>query len=138
MIHRSGNMSQDHHRRGEQGSRRYAWAWMPLNSDLGPAWRRWLLVRRSLDDPDDLAYYVAAGPSRTTLTRLAKTAGARWAIEGAFESAKQEVGLADYEVRSWAGWHRHVTLALLAHAVLAGVRSLADGPPKESRPGSRS
>ena len=123
---------------GSKGPRRYAWAWMPLNSDLGPAWRRWLLVRRSLDDPDDLAYYVAAGPSRTTLTRLAKTAGARWAIEGAFESAKQEVGLADYEVRSWAGWHRHVTLALLAHAVLAGVRSLADGPPKKSRPGSRS
>ena len=47
-------------------------------------------------------------------------------MEGAFEAAKQEVGLADYEVRSWTGWHRHVTLALLAHAVLAAVRELAD------------
>ena len=123
---------------GSKGPRRYAWAWLAINSDLGPKWRRWLLVRRSLDDPEDLAYYIAAGPSRTTLTRLAKTAGARWSIEGGFESAKQEVGLADYEVRSWTGWYRHVTLSLLAHAVLAAVRKLADGPPKKSRRTGRS
>ena len=66
------------------------------------------------------------------------TAGARWSIEGGFESAKQEVGLADYEVRSWTGWHRHITLSLLAQAVLAAVRKLADGPPKKSRRTSRS
>jgi SRSO17 transposase len=116
---------------GSKGPRRYAWAWRVINSDLGPSWRRWLLIRKSLDDPNDLAYYLAAGPSRTTLTRLAKTAGARRSIEGAFESAKQEVGLADYEVRSWTGWCRHITLALLAHAILAAVRKLADGPPKK-------
>ncbi len=116
---------------GSKGPRRYAWAWVPINHDLGPRWQRWLLVRRSLDDPEDLAYYIAAGPGRTTLTRLAKTAGARWSIEGAYESAKQEVGLADYEVRSWTGWHRHITLSMLAHAVLAVVRKLAgDLPPK--------
>jgi SRSO17 transposase len=119
---------------GSKGPRRYAWAWPVINSDLGPAWRRWLLARRSLDDPEELAYYIAAGPSRTTLTRLAKTAGARWAIGGAFESAKQEAGLADYEVRSWTGWHRHVTLSLLAHAVLAAARRLAEGPSRRSRP----
>ena len=123
---------------GSKGPRRYAWAWQVINSDLGPSWRRWLLVRKSLGGREELAYYVAAGPARTTLTRLAKTAGARWSIEGAFESAKQEVGLADYEVRSWTGWHRHVTLALLAHAVLAGVRKLADTPPQKSRPPGRS
>jgi SRSO17 transposase len=123
---------------GSKGPRRYAWAWVPINHDLGPQWQRWLLVRRSLDDPEDLAYYIAAGPRRTTLTRLARTAGARWSIEGGFESAKQDVGLADYEVRSWTGWYRHVTLALLAHAVLAAVRRLADGPPKKSRPTGRS
>ena len=67
---------------GSKGPRRYAWAWVPINNDLGPRWRRWLLVRRSLDDPEELAYYIAAGPRRTTLTRLAKTAGARWAMEG--------------------------------------------------------
>jgi SRSO17 transposase len=123
---------------GSKGPRRYAWAWLPINHALGPRWRRWLLVRRSLDEAGELAFYLAAGPKRTTLTRLAKTAGARWSIEGGFESAKQEVGLGDYEVRSWTGWHRHVTLSLLAHAVLAAVRRLADGPPKKSRPTSRS
>jgi SRSO17 transposase len=117
---------------GSKGPRQYAWAWVVINSDLGPAWRRWLLVRKSLDDPEDRAYYLAAGPKRTTLNRLAKTAGARWSIEGGFESAKQEAGLADYEVRSWTGWHRHVTLSLLAHAVLAVVRNLADAPPQKS------
>ncbi len=123
---------------GSKGPRRYAWAWVPINHALGPRWRRWLLVRRGLDDREELAFYLAAGPARTTLTRLAKTAGARWTVEGAFEAAKQEVGLADYEVRSWTGWHRHVTLALLAHAVLAAVRKLADGPPKKSCAASRS
>ena len=85
---------------GSKGPRRYAWAWLVINSDLGPSWRRWLLARKGLDARGELACYIAAGPARTTLTRLAKTAGARWAIEGAFESAYQEAGLADYEVRS--------------------------------------
>ena len=119
---------------GSKGLRQYAWAWVPINHALGPKWRRWLLVRKSLDDREELAYYLAAGPPRTTLTRLAETAGARWSIEGGFESAKQDVGMADYEVRSWTGWHRHITLALLAHAVLAAVRRLADGASKKSRP----
>ena len=65
-------------------------------------------------------------------------AGARWSIEGGFESAKQEVGLADYEVRGWIGWHRHITLALLAHAVLAVARRLAEAAPKKSQPRHRS
>jgi SRSO17 transposase len=123
---------------GSKGPRRYVWAWVPINHDLGPRWQRWLLVRRSLDDPQDLAYYIAAGPRRTTLTRLAKTAGARWSIEGAYESAKQEVGLADYEVRSWTGWYRHITLSLLAHAVLAVVRRLAGEIPQKRQQWARS
>ena len=118
---------------GCKGPRRYAWAWVPINHDLGPKWRRWLLVRRSLDGSEELAYYLAAGPKRTTLTRLAMTAGVRWSIEGGFEAAKQEVGLADYEVRSWTGWHRHITLALLAHAILSVVRKVAEEAPKKSR-----
>jgi SRSO17 transposase len=122
---------------GSKGPRRYAWAWVPINHDLGPRRRRWLLIRKGLDADGELAFYLAAGPKRTTLTRLAKTAGARWSVEGGFEQAKQEVGLADYEVRSWTGWHRHVTLSLPAHAVLAAVRQLADGPPQQSRPRSR-
>ena len=116
---------------GCKGPRRYAWAWLAINHDLGPTWQRWLLVRRSLDGTEELAYYLAAGPKRTTLTRLAQTAGARWSIESGFESAKQEVGLADYEVRSWTGWHRHITPALLAHAILAAVRKVAEEVPKK-------
>jgi SRSO17 transposase len=54
---------------------------------------------------------------------LARVAGRRWLVEECFEAAKQEVGLADYEVRSWRGWHRHVTLAMLALALLAGLRA---------------
>jgi SRSO17 transposase len=119
---------------GSKGPRRYAWAWVPINHALGPKWQRWLLIRKSLDEDEELAYYLAAGPARTTRTRLAKTAGARWSIEGGFEAAKQEVGLADYEVRSWTGWHRHITLSLLAHAVLAAVRKVASALPKKSRP----
>ena len=122
---------------GSKGPRRYAWAWVPINHALGPKWQRWLLIRKSLDQDEELAYYLAAGPARTTLTRLAKTAGARWSIEGGFETAKQEVGLADYEVRSWTGWHRHITLSLLAHAVLAVVRKVASGLPQKSRPKAR-
>jgi SRSO17 transposase len=123
---------------GSKGPRRYAWAWLPINHALGPKWRRWLLVRKGLDEREELAFYLAAGPARTTLTRLARTAGARWSIEGAFEAAKQEAGLADYEVRSWTGWHRHITLSLLAQAVLAAIRRLAEVPPKKSRATVRS
>ena len=119
---------------GCKGPRRYAWAWVAINHDLGPRWCRWLLGRRSLDGSEELADYLAAGPKRTTLTQLAKTAGARWSIESGFESAKQEVGLADYEVRSWTGWHRHITLALLAHAILAVVRQVAEEASKNSQP----
>src|SRR3954451_18311549 len=72
---------------GSKGPRRYAWAWVPINNDLGPQWQRCLLVRRS---PEDLAYSLAAGPRRTTLTRLAKTAGTRGSIEGSFASAQQD------------------------------------------------
>jgi SRSO17 transposase len=123
---------------GSKGPRRYAWAWVPINHDLGPRRQRWVLFRKSLDEDAELAFYLAAGPARTTLTRLAKTAGARWSIEGGFESAKQEVGLADYEVRSWTGWYRHVTLSLLAHTILVVVRKLAHDPPPKSEPTSRS
>jgi hypothetical protein len=88
-----------------------------------PPWDHWLLVRRSIADPEDLAYFVVFGPATARLVDLARVAGRRWLVEECFETAKQEVGLADYEVRSWHGWHRHVTLAMLALALLAGLRA---------------
>jgi SRSO17 transposase len=91
-----------------------------------PPWEHWLLIRRSHKDPKALAYYVVFGPAPTTLAALARVAGRRWAIEECFELAKQEVGLADYEIRSWHGWYRHITLAMFALAFLAGMRVRSD------------
>jgi SRSO17 transposase len=80
------------------------------------------LLRRSRKAPQEVTYYVAFGPADTSLAALARAAGARWAIEECFEVAKQDVGLGDYEVRSWHGWYRHITLAMLALAFLVALR----------------
>ena len=64
-------------------------------------------------------------PADTTLAQLVMVAGKRWAVEECFETAKGECGLDEYEVRSWTGWHRHVTLSMLAHAYLTVVRAQA-------------
>lgn len=107
---------------GSKGERLYDWARLRLTRLQQPPWDHWLLIRRSRKDPKDLAYYVVFGPDRTSLATLAQVAGRRWAIEECFEVAKQEVGLADYEIRSWHGWYRHITLAMLALAFLASMR----------------
>jgi hypothetical protein len=83
------------------------------------------LIRRSLEKPDELTFYLTLAPEGTELATLVQVAGSRWTIEACFEAAKGEVGLDEYEVRSWTGWHRHVTLAMLAHAYLAVVRQHA-------------
>ncbi len=89
----------------------------------GASRRRWLLARRSLSDPTELTYYIASGPPSTSLPEMARVAGARWAIEESFESVKGEVGLDQYEERSWLGWYQHITLASLAHAYLTVTRA---------------
>jgi SRSO17 transposase len=83
-----------------------------------------------MNNPAEVAYYVASGPPRMSLPEMARIAGARWAIEESFESAKGEVGLDQYEVRSWLGWYRHVTLALLAHAYLTVTRAQVVAVPR--------
>ena len=86
------------------------------------------LVKGSgIADPEDLAYYACFGTGEVSLAELALVAGTRWIIEDAFKEAKQEVGLDEYQVRRWVGWYRHITLALLAHAFLAVIRSYAAG-----------
>jgi SRSO17 transposase len=105
---------------GAKGERRFDWARLRLVRLQAPPWEHWLLVRRSIADPEDLAYFVVFGPATARLIDLARVAGRRWSVEECFEAAKQEVGLADYEVRSW---HRHVTLAMLALALLAALRA---------------
>jgi SRSO17 transposase len=95
---------------------------MQLNPPLQAGFARWLLVRRAIADPDELTAYTVFASAGTTLEALAQVAGSRWRVEIGFEEAKGEVGLDHYEVRSWHGWYRHITLALVAHASLAVLR----------------
>lgn len=108
---------------GAKGPRRYDWARVAIRPLREPDWEHWLLVRRSLTDPDDVAYYVCFAPAGMPLDELVRVAGTRWAIETCIEEAKGEVGLDQYEVRKWAGWYRHITLALFAHALLTVIRA---------------
>lgn len=119
---------------GAKGPRLYDWQILPVNAPPVSGWRRWLLVRRSLEDPTDLATFVCCAPAETPLTTLVQVAGSRWRIECAFEEAKGEVGLDEYEVRSYAGWYRHVTLACLAHALLTVMRLQTTKSTPETQP----
>lgn len=121
---------------GAKGPRVYAWARTLLHPDPGDGTSRWLLVRRSLSDLTDRAYYLCAAPTATTLTELVQVAGGRWTIEESFQTGKGEVGLDQYQVRRYDAWYRHITLAMLAHAFLTVTRAAAakGGPP--DRPAS--
>jgi SRSO17 transposase len=123
---------------GTKGPRWYDWVCLPINGPEPDEFPRWLLARRRVGDPDDLAYYLCAGRPGTTLPQLARAAGTRWAVEECIEIAKGEVGLDHYEVRSWAGWYRHITLASFALALLAVVRSQAATAPRPKKGGRRS
>lgn len=116
---------------GAKGPRVYDWAAGRFGAPTEHGLIRWLLVRRSVEDPDDRAYYLCAAPPDATAQDLAVAAGQRWAIETCFQTAKQEAGLDEYEVRSWTGWYRHVTLSMLAMAFLAAVRAEAAEPPQK-------
>jgi SRSO17 transposase len=110
---------------GAKGPRLYEWARVQVNTHTGTL-ARWLLFRRSLTDATDVAHYLVHAPANTSLDATVKAAGSRWPVEECFESAKGEVGLDEYEVRSYTGWYRHMTLCLVAHAFLAAARVLAN------------
>jgi SRSO17 transposase len=116
---------------GAKGPRWHAWRWRPLTTPLQPAWRRWLLVRRSLSAPTDLTAYVVFAPHGPGLATVVQVAGHRWTVERCFEEAKGEVGLDQYAVRSWTGWYRHIPLAMGAYALLTVLRAahLPAAPP---------
>ena len=122
-------------RAGTTGPRRYDWVRLPLIDPLVDGWRRWVLLRRGVADPTDVTAYVCFAPEDATLADLVRVAGSRWTVESCCEAAKQEGGLAQYEVRSWTGWHRHITLACLAHACLAVVRAHGVDPLTEAQKG---
>jgi SRSO17 transposase len=110
---------------GTKGPRLYDWTRVAIRPLRERGWDHWLLVRRSLSDPEDVAFYVCFAPAGTPLAELVRVAGVRWTIESCIEEAKGEVGLDHYEVRKWTGWYRHITLALFAHAMLAVIRGQA-------------
>ena len=110
---------------GAHGPRTYDWARLPIRIGWRAGRGHWLLARRSIIKPTEIAYYVCYGPRRSGLHDLAWIAGSRWRIEECFQQAKNEAGLDEYQVRSWRAWYAHITLAMLAHAWLAVSRSLA-------------
>ncbi len=110
---------------GTKGSRTYDWAVLTLSEPAPDGWAHRLVFRRSLKDPNEIAYYRVFAPNACPLSDMVRVVGCRWTIEECFETAKGEVGLDQYEVRSWTGWHRHITLACLAHAFLSVMRAHA-------------
>jgi SRSO17 transposase len=127
---------------GTKGARLYDWVYCEL-ADLDAAeyddervglWTRGLLIRRNITD-GDLAFFSTWCPAGTSIETLVKVEGHRWAIEDSFETAKNELGLDHNETRSWHGWHRHVSLVMLAFAMMAAIRHRANTitPPKTTR-----
>jgi SRSO17 transposase len=120
---------------GSKGPRWYDWLRLALHDPAEPGFKRWLLVRRSISDRTDVTAYVTFAPTATTLPHLVRVAGMRWTVEESIQTGKGEVGLDHYEVRSWTGWYRHITLAMWAQAFLAVVRAERGVPvaPKKGR-----
>ena len=127
---------------GTKGERLHDWAYCGL-ADLDAAeydenrtglWTRGLLIRRNIAD-GDLAFFSTWCPAGTDITTLVRVEGHRWAIEDSFETTKNELGLDHNETRSWHGWHRHVSLVMLAFAMMAAIRRRANTmtPPKTKR-----
>src|SRR6266511_2674000 len=87
-----------------------------------PGPRLWLVIRRNVADPSDVRYYLSNAPETTTEAELARLLGMRWPVELTFEQGKGEVGMEDYEVRSWQGWQHHMVMVMLAHHFLVWVR----------------
>jgi SRSO17 transposase len=112
---------------GAKGPRVYDWAGISLGASVDDDLRRWVLFRRNVANPLEYAYYLCFAPTGVSRQELAQAAGQRWHIECCFEAAKQETGLDEYEVRSWHGWYRHITLSMLALAFLSVVRLRVNG-----------
>ena len=105
---------------GTTGERLFDWARLPVAHAGTVDGRQWLVVRRCLDNPDQLAYYLLDAPADTPLLTMGQAIGARWHIEEDLEASKA-LGLDHYEGRSYLGWYRHITLVLLAYAFLVGL-----------------
>jgi SRSO17 transposase len=120
---------------GEKGPISYDWACGPIveSRDQLPGPDVWLLTRRSINKPDELAYYLCYAPPETSLSTLIWVASSRYTVEQCIKEAKGETGLDEYEVRFWHSWYRHITLSMMAHAFLASIRAAS----REKKPRKR-
>ena len=112
---------------GTKGERLFDWARLPVMHAGTVDGRNFLVIRRCLDDPDELAYYLVYAPLDTPLSIIVQSIGARWHIEEDLQATKA-LGLDQYEVRSYRGWYRHITLVLLAYAFLVSICLQAPRP----------
>ena len=109
---------------GAKGPRWYDWRWLPRGSRLQPHWRPGLFGCRSLHDPGKPHSVRGVCPWKATgLETVVQVAGSRWTVERCFEEAKGDVGLDQYEVRSWTGWYRHITSVMGAYVLLTANRA---------------
>jgi SRSO17 transposase len=126
---------------GTKGPRHYDWAYVELadldasqyDANRSGLWTRGLLIRRNIAD-QDLAFFSTWAPAGTSIEKLVRVEGCRWAIEDSFETAKNELGLDHNETRSWHGWHRHVSLVMLAFAMMATIRHRANSALAKPKP----
>ncbi|MFE9690560.1 IS701 family transposase [Micromonospora sp. NPDC005806] len=116
---------------GAKGPRDYLWAWITTATSHGE--HRWLLIRRNRTT-GELAFYLCWSAKPVPLHTLVTVAGSRWSIEELFQTGKGQVGLDHYQVRGWTGWHRFITLAMLALAVLTVLAATSAAEQGDSDP----
>jgi SRSO17 transposase len=110
---------------GSKGARIYDWLTVKINQPPMEGFKRVLLVRRSKTNPEELRAYICFAPKNTPVQKFIEVAGVRWTIETCFKESKSEVGLDHYEVRSYGGWYKHITFALIALAFLTVISGLS-------------
>jgi SRSO17 transposase len=107
---------------GTKGQRYYMWSRRKINSDSPDGWERSIILRKNIKDQSDVSFYIVFTSDNITLESIVTAIGSRWTIEECFEMAKGEVGLDQYEVRSWTGWYRHITISMFALSFLTKLR----------------
>jgi hypothetical protein len=110
---------------GSKGPRLYNWAGIELQDAGIAGWSLFLVIRQTMKTGEKApatAYVLVFAPVGTTLQKMVEVIGERWTVEECFKIGKSEVGLDEYEVRSWQGWYRHITLCMLAMTFLAVLR----------------
>jgi SRSO17 transposase len=120
---------------GCKGYRGYAWAWAATCSP-----QHWVLIRRSLSDPSDLAFFYCHAPAGrpVSLTVLIAVAGKRWPVEECHQQAKGQTGFDQHQVRLWRSFHRHTVLSMCALALLAIAAARPQpAPPAAAGPAAR-